>query len=141
MGSANVDLVRSIYAAAERGDFNFYDWAHPEIEFVVADGPTPGSWKGVVAMTKVWSDFLRNWEDFRVNVDEYRELEDERVLVLVQNSGRGRRSGVEVAKIAAKAANVLRIRDGKVTRFVIYWDRENAFADLGLASEAGSTNS
>jgi len=30
----------------QRGDYSPGEWEHPEIEFVIADGPTPGSWTG-----------------------------------------------------------------------------------------------
>ena len=44
-------------------------------------------------------------------------------------SGRGKTSGLEGGQ---KGAELFHIRDGKVTRFVSCWDRERAFADLGI---------
>jgi hypothetical protein len=45
MASANVELVRSIYAAHERGEWSG-KWADPAIEFVRVDGPELGTWTG-----------------------------------------------------------------------------------------------
>jgi ketosteroid isomerase-like protein len=133
--SANLDLVRSIYAAWERGDYSSAEWADPEIEFVYADGPSPGSWTGLASMAERWRDWLIAWEDFRTGAQGYRELDDERVLVLSHFSGRGKTSRVELGQSQTKQANVFHVRDGKVTRFVVYWDRERALADLGLAPD------
>jgi len=60
MASANLDLVRSIYAAWECGQFGSADWADPEIEFVIADGPNPGSWTGPTGM-----DLFTAWDGTR----------------------------------------------------------------------------
>jgi ketosteroid isomerase-like protein len=138
MPSANMALVRSINAAWERGDFSSADWAHPKIDFVIADGPAPGSWTGAAGMAEGLSGWLNAWEDWRHEVDEYRALDDEHVLVLVHASGRGKLSGLEVAQMQPKGGAILfRVGDGKVTRLVVYWDRDQAFADLGLAPEPG----
>jgi ketosteroid isomerase-like protein len=132
--SANVDLVRSIYAAWERGDFSTAEWAHPAIEFVIVGGPDPGSWRGVDGMAEGWYRFLEAWEDFHVTADEHRELDDERVLALIRRSGRGRASHMEVGEMHSTAADVFYVCDGIVMRLVHYWERERALADLGLVA-------
>jgi len=136
VASANVDLVRSIFAEWERGDLSSAEWADPEIELVIADGPHPGRSKGLAGIAETMRDFLRAWEDWRVAADEYRELDSERVLVLQHYSARGKTSGLPLAQGAAKGANLFHIRDGKVTRVVCYFERDRALADVGLAPEA-----
>jgi ketosteroid isomerase-like protein len=53
--------------------------------------------------------------------------------VLMHLSGRGRTSGLEVGDIRMKGANLFHLRDGKVTRLVLYWDREHADPDVALS--------
>ena len=141
MASANLDLVRSIFAAWERGDFSSTEWAHPEIEFVIDGGPTPGSWKGLAGMAGGIRDWLSVWEEWKDEPEEYRELDAERVLVLVYWSGRGKTSGLELGQMRTKGAHLFHVRGGKVTRLVNYAERDRALADLGLAPEASSTES
>jgi hypothetical protein len=57
MPLANVDLVRSLFQAWERGEFISMEWADPEIEFTMADGPEPGTWTGVAGMAEGWGAF------------------------------------------------------------------------------------
>jgi ketosteroid isomerase-like protein len=130
--SHNLDLVRSIYAAWERGDFSSVEWAHPEIEFVSADGLEPGRWTGPAGMADGWRGRLSAWEDYRFVADEYRELDEERVLVFARRTGRGKTSGIELGQIGTKGASVFHMQDGKVTRLVVYFDRDRALGDLGL---------
>jgi ketosteroid isomerase-like protein len=133
--SANLDLVRSIYADWKRGDFSRIDFADPGIEIVNADGLERGSWTGVSAWMERRDDLLSAWEEFTVKADEYRELDDERVLVLGHYSGRGTASGLDLAEMGPKPAALFHVRHGKVTRLVVYFDRGRALADLGLAPE------
>jgi ketosteroid isomerase-like protein len=127
--SENLDLVRTIYAAIGRGDFGSADWAHPEIEYMRADGFEPDSLIGRDGLIAAMRSLFGALEGFRVEAEDYRELDAERVLVLTNASARGKASGLAVGQ---KGAEVFEIQAGKVTRIVTYIDRANALADLGL---------
>jgi ketosteroid isomerase-like protein len=131
--SENLDFVRSIYAVWERGDYRSVEWAHPEIEYAHVGGPAPGAWKGIAGMAEGWRDILRVIAEHRATVDEYRELDGGRVLVLVRLSGRGRTSGVDLGQMQAKVATLFYVRGAQVTRLVNYFNSDQALGDLGLA--------
>ena len=133
MSQENVEIVRSIYAAWERGDFTSAEWAHPEIEYVAADGPSPGGSTGLAGMADVFRDWLSTWEEWRVEAEEYRVLDGERVLVLFHFSARGKTSGVEIGQIWTKGASLFHLRGGQVTRLVQYFDRAKALEAVGLS--------
>ena len=130
--SANLDLVRSIYTDWERGDFHSVAWAHPQIEYVIVGGPVSGAWAGLDGMAVGWRGWLDAWTDYRTEVDEHRQLDDVRVLVLTHDSGRGKASGLDLGEMGPNAAVLFHVREGKVTRLVVYSDRDRALADLGL---------
>jgi SnoaL-like domain len=134
--SANLELVESIVEPWARGDFSNVEWAHEDIEFVIADGPEPGGATGLAAMAGMWLDFMGAWEDLRAEPQECRELDGERVVVYIRNRGRGKTSGLELGKVIGESwADLFVIREHKVARLVLYRDRERALVDLGLAEE------
>jgi hypothetical protein len=83
-------------------------------------------------------EVLSAWEWYSVKADEYRELDDERVLVLAIARGRGRGSGLEL-RGRGRVAVLFHVRDGKAPRQVNYAECEHALADLGLAPEGDAT--
>jgi hypothetical protein len=115
--SANLDLVRSIYADWERGDFSSSEWAWPDIEFVIADGPAPGSWTGISAMAEAVRGLLNVWQVVRLGADAYHELDDERILVLGRDPGaRFKASRLEPGLLGPKGAHVFHVKDGATSR-------------------------
>jgi ketosteroid isomerase-like protein len=85
-------------------------------------------YRGKDGFSAFLQDISEEWEDFRIDPDEVREIDDSRVLVLGRLRGRGKASGVE---FEAPAAWVCELRAGKVTRVQFYAHEEAAREDLG----------
>ncbi|HEX8645436.1 MAG TPA: hypothetical protein VF715_00955 [Thermoleophilaceae bacterium] len=100
-------LVRAVYREWERGDFSSREWATPAFELVLADGPNPGAFRGD-DVARAWGDMIAMWDDFRAVAEMVRDLGD----------------------MLTRGANVIHVRDGKVTRLVAYFNRDQALAEL-----------
>jgi hypothetical protein len=136
MSSANLDLVRSIVAPWERGDFSSAEWAHTGIEFVIPDGPSPGSWSGLAGMARGFSGYIDVYENVRINVEQVHELDDATIVALFRRIGRAKTSGIdELPGREMEGAVIFHLRSGRVSRLVLYFERERALIDLALTPE------
>jgi ketosteroid isomerase-like protein len=130
--SENLVLVRSIFAAWERGEFSFDDWAGPEIEYTEVGPLTPEeglTGRGLAGMAQVVRDFFSAYEDLRIDAEEYRELDSGRVLAVALVSGRGKSSG---APGDMRVGYVFSLQDGRVSRLDAYARVEDALKAVGL---------
>jgi hypothetical protein len=134
--SANLDLVRSIVADWEHGDYSRADWADPEIEYVYPDeGPElDPTTTGVARMNERWRESLDAWRETRYEATAVRELDPDRVLVIARFTGQGKTSGLEIDKLG-EVATVFHLNAGKVSRLTTYLRAKDALADLSLTPD------
>ena len=121
MSPENVELVRSIYAAWERGDFTSAEWAHPDIEFVRAGGQAPV--RGVAPL-RAWME-PDAFEEQRIEPLEF-TVQGSRVLVRQHARARGAGSGIE---LDIESWSVWTLNDeGLATRLEFFLNHQEAEA-------------
>ena len=131
MPESNVEIVRTGLDAWNRRDVEAIgDVLDSDAELVPMRAVFEGTvYRGVDGLKSLLKDMSEDWEDFHIEADELREIDESRVLILGRMQGRGRASGME---IEAPAAWVCDLREGKVTRVQFYAHEEAARDDLAL---------
>jgi ketosteroid isomerase-like protein len=125
----NVVFLRGIYAEWALGDFTRADMFDPDVEFVQS-GIEPQTYRGPDGVTEGWFEWLSAWKDFRVEAQEIIPgVQPDSYVVFVHLSGRGKESGVPTE---SETANVIWLRDGKILRMELHWDRQAALEAAGL---------
>jgi ketosteroid isomerase-like protein len=131
MSQENVEVVRRTVSALAAGDWQevFETW-DPHIEWhFERDAVISGPHRGRDEVRAALSSFMTEWEDFAVEIEELIAADDERVVMLVHLSGRGRGSGLP---LDFREANIFTIRGGRIVNVEEYFDREQALLAAGL---------
>jgi ketosteroid isomerase-like protein len=143
MSQENVDRLRKLYAEWAQGNFGTTgDYFDPEVEFQWL-WPSGGQWTGLAQrvadaegrvhgleqLYALWLDWLKTWEQFTVEADEFIEVDD-RVLVLYCRRARMRGSD---STIEQEGATLWTLRDGKLVHGVDFGDRADALEAAGLS--------
>ena len=142
MSQENVEIVRRMLEASDRRDgaavFAFYD---PEIEWEI---PEQAPWehvhgvdalggRGVFRGHDAVRRWLREWVGaWEVTDYEHEQLIDagDQVVHFLRQHVRGRASEIEFE--VPPYAQVWTLRDGKIVRMKLYWNRQEALEAAGL---------
>ena len=126
--SENLDLLRSIFAAWERGDFApgiaplaadiRYSAAQPEGQAIAS---------GRVEMARFLRDFLASWDRYWIELHDLEELTPGGFLASATQYGRGRDSGAETSMPAFIA---VAFRGREIAQLEFFSDRASAVAAL-----------
>jgi ketosteroid isomerase-like protein len=132
MSQENVEIVRNLAAAFNRGDLDAWsegladDIDHRAVEGALDDhGPILGK----EALRAYMQDWLDMFDDFRAEPVELIDAGEDRVIAVTRISGRAKLSGVETDLTYAA---LYTIRDGKVARGREYWTKDQALEAAGL---------
>jgi ketosteroid isomerase-like protein len=106
---------------------------HPDIEWRALEGAADdvGVMRGHDALRRYYEDWIATLDDLRAEVVEILVEEDDRVAVVVNNSGRGRASGVATSGRYYVACIV---KAGHIVAGREYASREEAVEAVGLMS-------
>src|SRR5687768_2195538 len=91
MSNENVELVRDSFAAWDRGDLDWLD-RHTDSQVEIAQPPNlPGTstYRGKEGLREALRDWPSQWEEFRIELVEATALDQERVLAMTRQVGRG----------------------------------------------------
>jgi ketosteroid isomerase-like protein len=101
----------------------------PDFEWVVPGHPEGDVRRGPEATIAFFRDWIEPWAELRVDW-ELLPAEPDRVLAVLEMSGRGRESG---APVDMRVGQLWTFRDDRFVRMVLYYDLDEARRDAGLA--------
>ena len=130
MSQENVEIVRRVYEAVNRGDLDIANsYVHPEIEFhTYAQSPQAGVYRGKEAVLKYNMDLFEQFESIRFEVDELVDAGDRVVVVTTQHAvpkGGQQEMRVHVAEVWV-------VRDGLLAERRSYLTMHEALEAVGL---------
>ena len=136
MSEDNVELVRKVIEAHERGDFDAVFAAYdPAIEWHIGGLEMPASdfepvYHGHDGVRAFWREWFAAWETASFEYEEFLDAGESVVTILSQRM-RGRTSGVELEW--SSYGQVWTLREGKVVRVEFFPTRRAAVEAVGLA--------
>jgi ketosteroid isomerase-like protein len=136
MSQENVEAVRRVIEAHDRGDFAMVFAAYdPGIEWHLTQGWAPASdfepvYHGHEGVRTFWRTWFAAWETASFEYEEFIDAGDSVVAILSQRVC-GRTSGLELEWNSY--GQVWTIRDGKVVRVEFFPTRSDALEAVGLS--------
>ena len=86
--------------------------------------------RGFEAFVATWQEWVSAWDTWVMTPTDFVEVDDERVLVGMEVRARSKTHQVE---FSVDGANLLTLRNGKVTRVELFFDQSRAREAAGLA--------
>jgi ketosteroid isomerase-like protein len=132
MSQENVEIVRLAVDATNRRDLATLDaiWSD-EAEFHSTFAASEGRvFRGRQGIREYFETLGDAFDDMRIEIKEITDVGDDRLVVELRVSGRGKGSGVNVEQHNGQVWTIL---DGKVTRIDSYMNSTDAFEAAGLS--------
>jgi ketosteroid isomerase-like protein len=135
MSRENVELIRWLVDAFNNQDVEgFVSRCHPDLEWVPAlfsaEGGSEQTYRGAEGFRRWIAEINEVMAEIQVQAKAYRDVGDDRVLLLGVLIGKGRLSGADVQ---AELGQVFTIRDGQLVSYRGYLDRAQALEAVGLS--------
>jgi ketosteroid isomerase-like protein len=133
VSAENVEIVRRIYEADARRDaaaaLELID-SEIEVEYHGQLIDKDVGYHGHAGLLRLRESIYENFEDFRIEVEEFID-HDEHVVVALHQRAVGKASG---APVDIHIGQVWTLHHGKAVRWRIYKDKAEALAALGLSA-------
>jgi ketosteroid isomerase-like protein len=134
MSQENVEIVRRLYASWASGNLlrtaDFFD-AQVEHSRIGSELPgINGDWRGIEGLRVGLAGYLDALADLHIEAERIIDLGEDQVLVLSRQTARGKTSGLHFEH---ELGDLFTLCDGKVLRYVSYWDRAEALEAVGLS--------
>jgi len=129
MSEENVEIVRAMYDAFDRGDADgalaYFD---PSVIVDASHRVDGRVGRGHEELVAILGEWMGTWDEWREEVEAIRDAGD-RVLVISTQQGRGKGSGAEWAN---RFGMLYEIQGDKISRWTIYDDPHAALEAAGL---------
>jgi len=133
MSQENVEIVRRGVDEFNKLGFDGMgasELVTDDIEFhEPPEQPAPRIARGREEVRKLGGEFDSAWEEQQSEPQEIRAVDAARVLLVTVERFKGR-DGIEVE---APFASTFTLRDGKISRWQAFWDKQNALEAAGLS--------